>query len=323
MKLFPELNNKKVLLTGGAGFIGSHLAEHFLNNNVRLVRIVDNLSTGRIENIQHLINNPKVEFIQGDLQNKNDVFFWLKGIDLVCHQAATGSVPRSLEMPYFYHENNVITFLNIIEGARREGIKRIVYASSSSVYGDSEELPKQENKTGKSLSIYATTKMMNELDSHVYSKCYDMEIIGLRYFNIFGPRQNPEGMYAAVIPKFIDKIKNREQITINGDGTYSRDFTYVDNAVYGNLCALTTQNPESFGKAFNIASKVRITLNELVSLLEEMNGKKVDVKYGVPRKGDIPHSFAKTDFAEEKLGYEILVPFQEGLKKTFDYFSKN
>lgn len=320
MKIFPELQNKKILLTGGAGFIGSHIADYLLYNKVDLIRIIDNLSTGRLENIEHLLNNPKVEFITDDLRNKDKVLQWVKGIDLICHQAATGSVPRSLEMPYFYHENNVITFLNIIEAARQEGIKRIVYASSSSVYGDSQELPKEENKTGKSLSIYATTKMMNELDAHVYSKCYDMEIIGLRYFNIFGPRQNPEGMYAAVIPKFIEKITNQQEITINGDGSFSRDFTYVNNAVYGNLCALTTSNPDSFGKAFNIASKVKISLNELVGLLEEFNGEKVKVNYGPERKGDIPHSFAKTDFAEDKLGYDVLVPFHEGLKRTYDYF---
>ena len=322
MKLFPELKHKKILLTGGAGFIGSHLADHFLQNQVSLLRIIDNLSTGRLENIQHLLTHPNVEFIHGDLQNKENLSLWLQDIDLVCHQAATGSVPRSLEMPYFYHQNNAITFLNLIEEARKKNIKRIVYASSSSVYGDSEELPKEEPKTGKSLSIYATTKMMNELDAHIYTQCYDMEIIGLRYFNIFGPRQNPEGMYAAVIPKFIEKIKNHQEITINGDGSNSRDFTYVDNAVYGNLCALTTTHPEAFGKAFNIASKVRISLNDLVELIEGMHQEKVKVNYGPPRKGDIPHSFAKTISAEEKLGYEVLVPFEEGLKKTFDFFSK-
>ena len=255
----------KLLITGGCGFIGSNITEYFLENNLfESITIVDNLSTGFIKNIQNLINKyQNLKFIEGNVQDIEVCRSITKNIDAICHQAATGSVPKSINDPFFYHKNNVDGFFNLLIAAKENGCKRFVYASSSSVYGDSESLPKIEDKTGNVLSPYAATKKINEIYANVFHKCYGIEIIGLRYFNVFGEKQNPNGEYAAVIPKFIDSVKNGKSPMIFGDGSFSRDFTYVKNVVRANYLALTTTNQECFGEIFNIGAGGRITINEI------------------------------------------------------------
>lgn len=310
------MKGKKILITGGAGFIGSHIAEYLLNNNVKKVRIMDNLINGKIENIKNLLSNfDNIEFVYGDVKNLEDCRKCVKDMDCICHQAALGSVPRSLKDPYIYNTNNVDGFFNIIMAAKEVGIKRIVYASSSSVYGDEKNLPKIEHKVGSLLSPYAATKKINEIYAQVFSKCYNMEIIGLRYFNIFGPRQDPNGMYAAVIPKFIKSIMNKESPIINGNGEYSRDFTYVENAVNANVLALKTENKSCFGEVFNIASGERIKIIELFQILKEELKIEISNIYGPEREGDISHSNADINKAKKLLGYYPNVSFREGIKK--------
>lgn len=307
---------KNILITGGAGFIGSHIAEYLLNINVKKIRIMDNLSNGKIENIKHLLSNfDNIEFIYGDIKNLEDCRKCVKDMDCICHQAALGSVPRSVKEPSIYNSNNVDGFFNIIIAAREVDIKRIVYASSSSVYGDEKNLPKKEDIVGLPLSPYAATKKINEIYAQVFSKCYNMEIIGLRYFNIFGPRQDPNGMYAAVIPKFIKSIMNKESPIINGNGEYSRDFTYIENAVNANILALTTENKKCFGEVFNIASGERIKIIELFQILKEELKIEISNIFGPERDGDIPHSNADINKAKNFLGYYPIVSFREGIKK--------
>jgi UDP-N-acetylglucosamine 4-epimerase len=312
-----------LLITGGCGFIGSNIAEHFLENNLsESITIIDNLSSGFIKNIQHLLDKYKnLTFIKGDIQDIEFCRNLTKNIDAICHQAATGSVPRSITNPYFYHQNNVDAFFNLLIAAKENGCKRFVYASSSSVYGDSESLPKIENNTGNVLSPYAATKKINEIYANVFYKCYGIEIIGLRYFNVFGEKQNPNGEYAAVIPKFIDLIKNGESPIIYGDGTFSRDFTYVKNVVRANYLALTTDNTECFGEIFNIGAGGRITINEIFFKICEILGKNITPNYQPNRKGDIPHSNASINKAQNMLGYVPEIGFEEGLKKTIMYFN--
>lgn len=308
--------NKNVLITGGAGFIGSNIAEYLLNNGVKFIRIFDNLSTGKKENIQFLLDKfDNIEFMYGDITNLEHCRKAVKNMDIITHQAALGSVPRSVVDPLSSHNNNVNGFFNILLSAKEEGIKRIVYASSSSVYGDNPILPKIEENTGNVLSPYACTKAIDELYAGVFTKCYNMEIIGLRYFNIFGPRQDPNGAYAAVIPKFISLMKNDNQPTINGDGTFSRDFTYVDNAVQANILAITTTNNEAFGQAFNIGCGGQYSLNTLVCEINKNLGKNIVPKYGPNRPGDIPHSNADISKAQNILEYNPKINFEEGLKK--------
>lgn len=312
----------KILITGGCGFIGSNIAEYLLKNKANKVTIVDNLSTGKKENIQFLLDKySNLEFIYGDISNIETCRKVVKNIDIICHQAALGSVPRSIDDPLNSHISNVNGFLNILIAAKERGIKRIVYASSSSVYGDHPELPKQEEKVGSVLSPYAATKKIDEIYANVFTKCYDMECIGLRYFNVFGPRQDPHGAYAAVIPKFIDIMKNDKQPTINGDGTYSRDFTYVDNVVQGNILALTTNNIKCFGEVFNIGAGGRVTLLELVSNINKYLEKDILPIFGTNRPGDIPHSNASVSKAREMLNYNPKINFEEGIKKTIDHYS--
>lgn len=312
----------KLLITGGCGFIGSNIAEYFLENNLfESITIIDNLSSGFIGNIRHLLEKySNLEFIEADIQNIDVCRNITKNIDAICHQAATGSVPRSINDPFFYHKNNVDSFFNLLIAAKENGCRRFVYASSSSVYGDSESLPKIEQNTGNVLSPYAATKKINEIYANVFNKCYGMEIIGLRYFNVFGERQNPDGEYAAVIPKFIDSVKNRESPTIFGDGSFSRDFTYVKNVVHANYLALTTTNSECFGEIFNIGAGGRVTINEIFFKICRIMGANITPNYQPNRKGDIPHSNASIEKARIMLGYVPEIEFEEGLRRTIAWF---
>lgn len=316
------LNDCNVLVTGGAGFIGSNIVEKILEQGVKSVRILDNLETGKINNIQILLDKyDNLEFMYGNICDIEICRKAMKGIDMICHQAALGSVPRSITEPIPSHNSNVNGFLNILVAANETGIKRVVYASSSSVYGDSKELPKVEENTGKVLSPYAATKAINEIYAHVFTLCYGMECIGLRYFNIFGPRQDPHGAYAAVIPKFISLMKNDKRPIINGNGSFSRDFTYVDNAVHANILALTSENKKCFGESFNIGAGGRISMIELFDSINK--GLETDIKprFGEQRKGDIPHSNACIGKAQNILGYKILINFNEGIMKTINFYT--
>jgi UDP-N-acetylglucosamine 4-epimerase len=312
----------KLLITGGCGFIGSNITEYFLEKRLfESITIVDNLSSGFISNIQNLLEKYKnLKFIESDIQNIEVCRNITKNIDAICHQAATGSVPRSINDPFFYHKNNVDGFFNLLIAAKDNGCKRFVYASSSSVYGDDENLPKIEDKTGNVLSPYAATKKINEIYGNIFYKCYEMEIIGLRYFNVFGEKQNPNGEYAAVIPKFINLIKNGESPVIYGDGSFSRDFTYVKNIVHANYLALTTKNTKCFGEVFNIGAGGRITINEIFYKICKIMDKNITPNYLTNRKGDIPHSNASIEKACFLLGYVPEYTFEEGLEKTIQYF---
>lgn len=312
----------KLLITGGCGFIGSNIAEYFLENNLfESITIIDNLSTGFIKNIQHLIEKyNNLKFIEANIQDIEICQSITKNIDAICHQAATGSVPRSINDPFFYHKNNVDGFFNLLIAAKENGCKRFVYASSSSVYGDSDSLPKIESNTGSVLSPYAATKKINEIYANIFHRCYGMEIIGLRYFNVFGEKQNPNGEYAAVIPKFINYLKGDNIPTIYGDGTFSRDFTYVKNIVRANYLALTTKNSESFGEVFNIGAGGRITINDIYYKICKIMNKNITPNYQQNRKGDIPHSNASIEKASRLLGYVPEYGFEEGLAQTIQYF---
>ena len=309
------ISNLNILVTGGAGFIGSNIVENLLKQGVKSVRVLDNLVTGKKENIQEFIdNNNNLEFMYGDIANLEICRKAVKDMDIICHQAAIGSVPRSIADPLTSHIANVNGFLNILIAAKEEGIKRVVYASSSSVYGDHPMLPKVEENTGNVLSPYAATKAIDEIYAQVFTRCYNMEIIGLRYFNIFGPKQDPNGAYAAVIPKFIQLMRNGEKPVINGDGSFSRDFTYVDNAVQANILALTTDNIMCFGEALNIGAGGQSTLLELISAINNELKSTIDPLFGPERVGDIPHSNANISKAKNMLGYDPKISFEEGIK---------
>ena len=312
---------KTILITGGAGFIGSNITQYILNNTNYKVRILDNLSTGNKNNIQNLLDsNENLEFIYGDISNLEICRKACHGVNMICHQAALGSVPRSIDDPLSSHNSNVNGFLNILWTAKEKNIKRIVYASSSSVYGDHPELPKVEDKTGNLLSPYAATKGIDEIYAGIFTRCYGMECIGLRYFNIFGPRQDPNGAYAAVIPKFINIMKDGKQPIINGDGLNSRDFTYVDNAVQANYLALNTENEKCFGETFNIGCEGQSTLIELVNIINKHLETNINPIFGSPRPGDIAHSNANINKAKNILGYDPKVLFEEGIIKTIKYY---
>lgn len=318
-----HLNELNVLVTGGAGFIGSNIVEYLLNNGVKFVRVLDNLSTGKKSNLEPLLDRySNIEFMYGDISNLEVCRQAVQGIDVVDHQAALGSVPRSVKDPLSSHISNVNGFLNILLSAREVGIKRVVYASSSSVYGDHPVLPKIEDNTGNVLSPYAATKAIDELYAGVFYRCYGMECIGLRYFNIFGPRQDPNGAYAAVIPKFISLMKRNISPTINGDGSYSRDFTYVDNAVQANVNSLLTDNTKCFGEVFNIGAGGRFSVQELFDNLKNALEFTQDPIYDNVRPGDIPHSNASIEKAQKMLGYNPQVNFKDGLVKTVEYFNR-
>ena len=319
---------KKTLVTGGAGFIGSNLCEALLNNNNKVV-CLDNFSTGNPKNIQTFFDNKNFELIVGDIRNINDCRKACEGIDYVLHEAALGSVPRSIKDPVTSNEVNISGFLNMLIAARDANVKRFVYAASSSTYGDSTSLPKVEDIIGEPLSPYAITKYVNELYADVFSKTYGMECIGLRYFNVFGRRQNPNGAYAAVIPKFVIQFMDHESPIINGDGEYSRDFTYIDNIIQANLLALFTENPQAVNTVYNVAYSEHTTLNQLVGYLKEYLSTfdaeiaKVKVIHGSNRIGDIPHSLANVDKAKTLLGYTPQFSMKQGLKEAVEWYWKN
>ena len=316
-----NLNDLCVLVTGGCGFIGSNIVEVLLKSGVKKVRVLDNLSTGYLKNIKFLLDKyDNLEYMYGSITDLETCRKAVKGINVVSHQAAIGSVPRSVADPLTSHNNNVNGFFNMLLACKEEGIKRLVYASSSSVYGDEETLPKREDRTGNVLSPYAATKAIDEIYANVFTRTYNMECIGMRYFNVFGPRQDPKGAYAAVIPKFIDLMKNGKQPTINGDGSYSRDFTFIDNIVQANILALTTENKDCFGQAFNIGAGGRFSILHLFNVLKESINFEKDVIFGNNRAGDIPHSNADISKARELLGYTPKVSFERGIKLTLNYF---
>ncbi len=314
----------KVLVTGGAGFIGSNLVEKLLGDSrVSLVRVLDNLSTGSADNIKEFLMDKRFEWIEGDIRDFETCKKACAGIDLVSHQAALGSVPRSITDPLTTNAVNITGTLNIFAAAKESDVKRVVYAASSSTYGDHPGLPKTEDKIGNPLSPYAVTKYVNELYARIYTNVYKLEMIGLRYFNIFGPRQSPNGPYAAVIPLFIRALLEKEPPTINGDGSNSRDFTYVSNAVSANMLALFTTNPDAVGQVYNIACGEQTSLNELFDSLKEHASSAMEAIYGPPRQGDVLHSLADISKARQLLKYEPEITITEGLSKTFDWYKNN
>ncbi|WP_052911790.1 SDR family oxidoreductase [Riemerella anatipestifer] len=318
----------KILITGGAGFIGSNLTEYFLNKDYQ-VRVLDNFSTGHKHNIKDFLENENFELLEGDIRDLEVCRKACEGVDYILHQAALGSVPRSIEDPVTSNEVNVSGFLNMLVAARDAKVKRFVYAASSSTYGDSKSLPKVEEVIGKPLSPYAITKYVNELYADVFSRTYGMECIGLRYFNVFGRRQDPKGAYAAVIPKFVIQLINHQSPVINGDGTYSRDFTYIDNVIQMNELAMLTNNPEAVNTVYNTAVGDRTTIKQMAQLLKEYLAKydekigEVEILHGPNRIGDIPHSLASIDKAKEHLGYAPTHIFEEGLKEAVDWYWEN
>lgn len=320
----------KVLVTGGAGFIGSNLCEYLLEHSYR-VRVLDNLSTGHIENVIPFIDKypDTFELMIGDIRNLSDCQKAVDGCSYVLHEAALGSVPRSINDPITTNAVNISGFLNMIVAARDKGVKRFVFAASSSTYGDSQSLPKVEDVIGKPLSPYAITKYVDELYADVFSRTYNFEYIGLRYFNVFGRRQDPNGAYAAVIPLFVKKLMKHEAPTINGTGEYSRDFTYIDNVIQANMLAMTTTSKDAVNQIYNVAYGERSTLNELVSYLKEYLGeydseiKNIDPIHGPNRAGDIPHSLASIDKARNLLGYNPKFSLKEGLREATKWYWNN
>jgi len=314
----------KVLVTGGAGFIGSNLVHALINDDrITAVKVLDNLETGRFANISVFKNHPKFEFIEGDIRNYAICLGAAEGIDLISHQAALGSVPRSVKDPITTHEVNATGTLNIFNAARENKIKRVVYAASSSTYGDHPGLPKIEDKIGLPISPYGVTKLVNELYAKVFAELYQIEFIGLRYFNVYGPHQNPAGPYAAVIPLFVKSILEDISPVINGSGDTSRDFTFVEDVVQANLLAMFTENSSAVNQVYNIAKGEQTTLNELFETLKNISGKDIDPIHGPERSGDIKHSLADISKAKKLLGYDPATSPVEGLRKTFDWYKKN
>lgn len=322
-----SLKGSRILITGGAGFIGSNLCE-FLLKSCHVV-CLDNFSTGKRENIETFIGNPNFELIEGDIRNLNDCQNACKNIDFILHQAALGSVPRSIIDPITTNEVNISGFLNMLVAARDAGVKRFVYAASSSTYGDHNALPKIEHTIGKPLSPYALTKYVNELYADIFHSTYNFDSIGLRYFNVFGKRQDANGSYAAVIPTFIKQLINHESPIINGDGSYSRDFTYIDNVVQMNILALTTKNQNATNTVYNVAFGERTTLLELANLLKDYLSafdpkiQDVSIKHTNFRKGDIPHSLASIDKARQLLNYKPEYDIKKGLEHAINWYWEN
>lgn len=311
----------KLLITGGAGFIGSNLVEHFLKDDrVSLVRVLDDLSNGYYENIEEFENHPKFEFIKGDICDYKTCLEATKGIDKITHQAALGSVPRSIENPMRSTEVNILGTVNVLHAAKENEVERVILACSSSTYGDHPGLPKVEDKIGKPLSPYAVTKYSIEQFADVFQQNYGLNYIGLRYFNIFGPKQNPDNPYAAVIPIFCQAFIDGERPTINGDGKHSRDFTYVANAVQANDLALFTENEEALNEIYNVACNDRISLNDMVKALQEISGKDIKPIYGPERPGDVRHSEANITKIKKYLGYSELIAFEDGLKSVYGWY---
>lgn len=313
--------NSTFLVTGGAGFIGSNLCEAILKMGYK-VRCLDDLSTGKQANVDIFLDNPNYTFIKGDIKDLDTCMAACKGVDYVLNQAAWGSVPRSIEMPLFYEKNNIMGTLNMMEAARQQGVKKFVYASSSSVYGDHPVLPKKEGQEGNLLSPYALTKRVDEEFAKLYTRLYGLDTYGLRYFNVFGRRQDPDGAYAAVIPKFIKMLMNGETPTINGDGMQSRDFTYIENVIEANLKACLAPH-EAAGNAFNIAYGGREYLIDIYHSLTRALGKNIEPNFGPDRAGDIKHSNADISKAREMLGYDPDYDFDSGLKLAIDWYVEN
>jgi UDP-N-acetylglucosamine 4-epimerase len=325
---YPNIKNCKILVTGGAGFIGSNLCENLLQHQNEVV-CLDNFSTGRMENISHLMQDKNFKLIKGDIRDLNACIESMRGVDIVLQQAALGSVPRSINDPLTTNEVNVSGFLNVLIAARDSKVKRLVYAASSSTYGDSESLPKLEDIIGKPLSPYAVTKYVNELYAHVFGLNYGLDCIGLRYFNVYGRRQDPNGAYAAVIPKFTMQLMAYQSPIINGSGNNSRDFTYIDNVIQMNHLAAITNNAAAKGQVFNTAVGERADLNWLIYLLKKYLGEydqkilEVEVIHGAERKGDIPHSLASIEKAETILGYTPSHNLEKGLKEAVSWYWDN
>ncbi|ALM20103.1 Vi polysaccharide biosynthesis protein VipB/TviC [Nonlabens sp. MIC269] len=323
-----KVKSIKVLVTGAAGFIGSNLCEFLLNNNYNVIGL-DNFSNGHRFNIEPFIQHPNFTFIEGDIRDLDTCHSAVAGCDYVLHQAALGSVPRSIKDPITSNDVNVSGFLNMLVACKDAGVKKMVYAASSSTYGDSESLPKVEDKIGRPLSPYAITKFVNELYADVFYNTYGLNTIGLRYFNVFGRKQDPNGAYAAVIPKFTSSLMKKESPVINGDGTYSRDFTYIDNVIQANVKAMLVDSPESENQVFNVAYGDRTTLIELIEYLKKHLSKfdsdirDVVIKHGPNRAGDIPHSLASIEKAKRLLGYEPKFNIDQGLKEAVEWYWNN
>ncbi len=317
-----------ILVTGGSGFIGSNLCEVLLKNGNK-VTCLDNFATGKKENISHLFSNPKFKLIEGDIRNLEDCHKSCLGIDFVLHQAALGSVPRSINDPITSNAANISGFLNMLVAARDSKVRRFIYAASSSTYGDSKNMPKVEEVIGKPLSPYAITKFVNELYADIFSKTYGVETIGLRYFNVFGRKQDPNGAYAAVIPKFVMQFMRYESPVINGDGSYSRDFTYIDNVLEMNVRAMIAKEKNAINTVYNVAYGERTDLNKLTQLIKEVLSEfdekiaEIPVNYGSPRKGDVPHSLASIDKARQLLGYDPQYDIKSGLREAVNWYWKH
>jgi len=325
---FKNLEGKQVLVTGGAGFIGSNLVEKLLSLKAK-VTCLDNFSTGKKENIEPFLTNSNFRIIEGDIRNIDICKKSCEDQEYVLHQAALGSVPRSINDPVTSNDVNVGGFLNMLVASRDTGVKRMIYAASSSTYGDSVALPKVEDNIGKPLSPYAITKYVNELYADVFKKTYDFNTVGLRYFNVFGKRQDPNGAYAAVIPKFVQLLIKNQSPVINGGGEYSRDFTYIDNVVQMNLLAITTENEAALNQVYNVACGDRTSLNDLFEYLKEYlsyydeNIKNINAEYGPYRKGDVAHSLASIEKSEKLLGYKPRYTVKQGLKEAVNWYWDN
>jgi UDP-N-acetylglucosamine 4-epimerase len=328
MSLYNLNSNFHILVTGGAGFIGSNLCTALLQNGNQ-VTCLDNFATGKRENMAPLADHPKFSLIEGDIRNLVDCQKACEGVDYILHQAALGSVPRSINDPITSNDVNVSGFLNMLVAARDAKVKRFIYAASSSTYGDSTNMPKVEDIIGKPLSPYAITKYVNELYADVFSKTYGIETIGLRYFNVFGRKQDPDGAYAAVIPKFVMQLMKHESPVINGDGSFSRDFTYIDNVIQMNVRALVTENQAALNTVYNTAFGERTDLKELTQLLKEYLSefdseiKNIKNTYGPTRSGDVPHSLASIDKAKELLDYKPQYDIKTGLKEAVQWYWEN
>jgi len=318
------MNKYRILVTGGAGFIGSNLVNTLLQDKrVSFVRVLDNLSNGHRRNIEEFLDHPNFEFIEGDIRDYSSCIQACEGIDRISHQAALGSVPRSIKAPLTTNAVNIGGTLNIFTAAKDSGIRRVVYACSSSTYGDSPALPKREDVIGNPISPYAVSKLVNELYASVYAKLYDINFVGLRYFNVFGPKQDPNGAYAAVIPLFVKAIMEEKPPTINGDGLQSRDFTYVANAVQANIKGLFTEREDALNEVYNIAVGERITILDLFEELKQVAGSYLQPNFGPDRVGDVKHSLADISKAKNYLGYEPEVTVREGLRIAYEWYMEN
>ena len=324
-----NISRHSFLITGGAGFIGSNLAEYLIKYKAGKIRVLDNLSTGHMRNIKPYLSDPSFEFIKGDIRDLETCVSACNGIDFVLHQAALGSVPRSIVDPITTNGVNISGFINMLVAVKDNGVKRMVYAASSSTYGDSKSLPKIEDQIGNPLSPYAVTKYVNELYANVFVRTYNMELIGLRYFNVFGPRQDPNGAYAAVIPKFVDLLLKHESPVINGAGNHTRDFTFIENVVQANILSVFADNPIALNTVYNVACGDQISLNHLFQLIKiilsvtDPSIEEIKATYGPNREGDILHSLASIEKAKSNLGYSPKYNFEEGLRIAIDWYKRN